>query len=154
MGWWNSLIRKAKTWFSLTSIEKQLIGQAMLLVPFVTLSLHLFGLKFTQRWLAYLSEEPVVAPATEEQIWRTVQMVRVAVRYQQLWANCLKRSLVLQTLLRLQGINSHLRIGVQNRDGKFLAHAWVEYQGVVLNDTQDVELSYKPFEQSFQLPSP
>uniref|UniRef100_B8HXX4 Microcin J25-processing protein McjB C-terminal domain-containing protein n=1 Tax=Cyanothece sp. (strain PCC 7425 / ATCC 29141) TaxID=395961 RepID=B8HXX4_CYAP4 len=153
MGWWNSLIRKTKTWFSLPSGEKLLISQAMLLVPFVGMSLHLFGLKFTQGWLAYLPQGSVVAPATEEQIWRTVRMVRVAVRYQQLWANCLKRSLVLQTLLRLQGINSNLRIGVQNQDGKFLAHAWVEYQGVVLNDTQDVNLHYHPFEQSFQLPS-
>jgi Transglutaminase-like superfamily len=47
---------------------------------------------------------------------------------------CLHRSLVLYRWLRQQGIAARLEIGWSNRIG----HAWVTYDGLVLNDRPDV----------------
>jgi hypothetical protein len=47
-------------------------------------------------------------------------------------ALCLERSLTLYYLLRRAGISATLRLGVQPHP--FAAHAWVEREGVPLND--------------------
>ncbi len=47
---------------------------------------------------------------------------------------CLHRSLVLHQWLKKQGINAQLEIGWGERIG----HAWVSYQGQVLNDRADI----------------
>jgi hypothetical protein len=50
----------------------------------------------------------------------------------------LERSLVLWALLRARGVVSQLCVGARCEGGVFSAHAWVEYEGVVLNDRPDV----------------
>jgi hypothetical protein len=50
---------------------------------------------------------------------------------------CLQRSVVAACLLRSRGIPAELVIGV--RKMPFLAHAWVELDGVVLNDRAEVQ---------------
>lgn len=79
-------------------------------------------------------------------IIKTTRMVQLAARYCQPWANCLKKSLVLWGLLRRQGIESELRIGVQKEEENFAAHAWVEYEGFVLNDRQNVRDRFSMFD--------
>ena len=39
-------------------------------------------------------------------------------------------------------------IGVRRQDGEFLAHAWVEREGAVLNDRSDVRLHYAAFDRA------
>jgi hypothetical protein len=53
---------------------------------------------------------------------------------------CLVRSLALQRMLERDGIvGSTVRVGVQLRNGAFVAHAWVEYAGEALGeDTQSL----------------
>lgn len=74
----------------------------------------------------------------------------MATRYSA-WTNCLKKSLVLWYLLRCQGIVSELRIGVRREQGEFQAHAWVEYQGIVLNDTPNVRQHFAMFEHPIEV---
>lgn len=50
---------------------------------------------------------------------------------------CLVRAVAVNRLLERRGIHgSRIRIGVRMRDGKFLAHAWVEYAGRVIGDSE------------------
>lgn len=126
--------------------------QAMVLLPLVALSLSLLGFKVTQRWLSLLPCPTELTSPTPQQLRSPIRMVQVAAKYQQLWANCLKRSLVLWTLLRFQGIPAHLRIGVNRQEQTFVAHAWVCYDGKILNDSADVEALYQPFEHKFEAP--
>jgi Transglutaminase-like superfamily len=149
MTWLRSLIRKYATFVALSGSEKLLLIQALCLLPIVAILLQLKGLRFTQNLLLQLPHHQQSSDSSETQIWTTVRMVRVAVRYNQPWANCLKQSLVLWFLLRAQGIISELRIGVQTESAKFAAHAWVEYQGIVLNDTDDVHQRYQAFDRLF-----
>ncbi len=60
--------------------------------------------------------------------------------------NCLPESLTLWWLLRRRGIEADLRLGARKMGELFGAHAWVEYEGMVLNDTEDVRLIYVPFD--------
>jgi hypothetical protein len=148
MAWLTLLRRKGATLRRLSPAERGVLLQAMGLLPLVAISLRILGLRLTQSVLAWLPRRQVAKGS--DRVWMTVRMVKVAVRYQRPWANCLKRSLVLWALLRCQGIDSQLRIGVRQTAGEFAAHAWVDYDGVVLNDTQDVELEFSPFEHAFE----
>jgi hypothetical protein len=75
----------------------------------------------------------------------TARMVEVAARHNPFRLLCLPRSLALWWLLRRQGIGSDLRIGVTPNESGLEKHAWVEYNGVALNDQDDVNERFAPF---------
>jgi Transglutaminase-like superfamily len=155
MNWLKLLTRKYQIIFGLSQSERSLLFQALWLLPVVAVFVNIKGLRFTQEMLLRLPAQSGSADdavAEIDRVWITERMVRVAVRYNHLWTNCLKQSLVLWILLRSQGIISELRIGVQRESTKFSAHAWVEYQGVVLNDTDDVRQRFQAFDRSFEQP--
>jgi transglutaminase superfamily protein len=60
--------------------------------------------------------------------------------------NCLEQSLVLWWLLRRRGIAAELRIGARKEFQRFEAHAWVEVDSAVLNDTSAEHLHFVPFD--------
>jgi hypothetical protein len=55
---------------------------------------------------------------------------------------CLQRSAVTTCLLRDYGISARMMIGV--RPMPFLAHAWVEADGSVINDWPRIKKFYRP----------
>ncbi len=153
MGWLKSLVRKGRAWTQLSWEERSLFLQALILLPFVALSVQLWGMRRTQSLLAQLSQQTrsVQSAVLLPKVEKTARMVRIAARYSVLWTNCLKKSLVLWFLLRRQGIESELRIGVRRDQGEFQAHAWVEYEGIVLNDTQNVRQKFVMFERPIEV---
>jgi Transglutaminase-like superfamily len=150
MNYWKLWQRKAITVINLSRLEKVLLLWALILFPIVFCSLTLGGLRFTQKILKIV---PVrnTADALIDRVLLTVRIVKIAERYNYWWSNCLKKSLVLWTLLRWQGIESDLKIGVQREAGEFKAHAWVEIEGDVLNDRSDVAVEFMPFQHSFEV---
>jgi hypothetical protein len=81
-------------------------------------------------------------------------MVRAAQRYSFATYTCLEESLTLWYLLRKQGIATSLRIGVRKENGKFEAHAWVEYGGKALDQDDAMHRHYTAFEQELtELPA-
>ena len=54
-------------------------------------------------------------------------------------------------MLRRNGIDSELRIGVRRGDGAFQAHSWVEYAGLVLNDWEGQRREFRAFGRSIAL---
>lgn len=58
--------------------------------------------------------------------------------------NSLRHALALWWLLAQRGVACGLRFGVKKDGEKLLAHAWVEHDGVVLNDEQDIAERYLP----------
>ena len=57
---------------------------------------------------------------------------------------CLLRSLVLRHLLARRYTRSVVRFGVLPAQSAFAAHAWVEVDGIPVNDTVDVAERYLP----------
>lgn len=75
-------------------------------------------------------------------------MVQAAARHGAYRATCLPQSLTLWWLLRRQGIKSDLRFGARKEAGRMEAHAWVELDGIPLNETLDVDQRFQPFERA------
>ncbi|MBW4418213.1 MAG: lasso peptide biosynthesis B2 protein [Myxacorys californica WJT36-NPBG1] len=139
---------KWQAWRRLPWQERSLFLQALVLFPMIALALKLWGLQRVQTHLAKQFHD--AAPVHSELfhcIAQTIYLVSRAGYYTPRWANCLKRSLILWYLLHRQGIETDLRIGVRRCNGEFQAHAWVEYQGSVLNDVPDVHELYAAFEE-------
>lgn len=89
------------------------------------------------------------APAPElplEAVRRIGALVNAASRYSPFPSTCLTRSLVLISQLRRRNVACSLRIGVCLLDGKLKAHAWVEHQGVPVNDSPDVDSQFAPID--------
>ena len=148
MGFYRSLRRKAEMWRSLSKSDRALVKRAMFLLPIVAASLKTVGLRRTQSWLTRNSLGPIVPPTeqTRSNVRRTAQMVAVACRRHPLRNGCLPRTIVLWSLLRRRGIEADVRIGVCcDTEGAVKAHAWLEWNGEVLNDAADVARQYLPF---------
>lgn len=142
------LWRKARTAVNLQGEERSLLLLSYILLPLVDVSLRLRGLRGTATILAQFCPQPEPDKTVElSEVRRVVRMVKLAVKYSPPWASCLRKSLVLWYLLRRKGIETELRIGSRRNEGKFEGHAWIEYQGMVLNDTPDVRQRFVMFKQ-------
>jgi Transglutaminase-like superfamily len=149
MDWWKSAINRWGKWKRLSGYERSLLSQSLLLLPLSAIALHYLGFRRLYAACARFGGTFVSdVPDSLSLAFQTAQMVHLANR-KGIWrANCLQQSLVLWWLLQRQGINCDLRIGVRKASGKFEAHAWVEYQGIVLNDTQNIHEEFAPFSQA------
>jgi hypothetical protein len=141
---------------TLSWAERAILAQALFLLPINALALRWVSLK---RWRAVLvacsplrdnalespSHASILAQASLVQARLTNRTVDRAVRYGLFNANCLHRSLTLWWLLRRHGISSELKVGARIHDKQCQAHAWVEYSGEVLNDSEDVTERFPPF---------
>jgi hypothetical protein len=58
--------------------------------------------------------------------------------------NCMHRSLALQRILARRGIAAKLCIGIGRKPNLFPGHAWLEVDGVVVNDDAEVVSRYVP----------
>ena len=138
---------KWSVWVKLSWREKALLMQALLWLILVSVLLEWWGMGRTQSLLTKLSAqlETKSLLVSQYQLEQTVRIVAIAARHSRLWTNCLKKSLVLWYMLRRQQIPSELRIGVRLAGG-FKAHAWIEHQGIVLNDSPQVHQDFAMFE--------
>ena len=118
------------------------------MLPITALGLRLMGFKSVQSALRCGLPAPVYstdarAMARARQI---AEMVRVAAVYGRFGATCLPQSMVLWRFLQGQGIGCDLRLGARQENGNFEAHAWVEVDGVALNDAADVGERFRTLE--------
>jgi len=142
---------------SLESRARGLFLRAAVLLPYISLSLRLRGFRATQsslqkrlpRTLAAISDQSNGAQAQSAAL--TARMVRSAAR--RTWGSpaCLEQSLALWWLLGRQGIPSSVRIGTRKSEEKFEAHAWVECDGVALNEPEKAHTHYAAFEEEFPM---
>lgn len=120
-----------------------------------------WGLRRVQDRLARWAPRPTVAPrpaAALDEARRLAWVVELAARRGPLRPNCLQRSLVLWWVLARRGIHGEFRIGVRRRpgsppgDGELDFHAWLERDGVVLNDRAWVRERFATFDRPIAPP--
>ena len=75
---------------------------------------------------------------------RYARTIDMAARHHVVPARCLHRSLVLHEWLRRDGLPGELRIGVRKEGEALRAHAWVELDGQVVNDTPAAVAPFVP----------
>ena len=135
----------------LTAAEFLLLLQAPLALPLMALRLRRHGLAAVQaRYVRPGAPHDLVRrPDDHERAERISWCVQVAAAYGPWPANCLQRSVVLCWFLRRQRLSGDLRIGVRRIDADRLDfHAWVEHDGVVINDRRDVRQRYATFDRA------
>lgn len=142
MAFWRSARRKQRRFAECSPQERWLLLQAAVLLPAAAVARRVANFKRLQTLIARLMPLMPAASGTPQTVLelaqRSARMVQIAAQHGLVRANCLEQSLVLWGLLRRQGIDGQIVIGARKIDGQFEAHAWVELQGTVLNDTADV----------------
>jgi hypothetical protein len=119
---------------------------ALFLLPAVRLGLRAAGFRRLCAFLGRLGARSRRHPPVEiasQRARSTAALLRSASVRGVYRANCLDQSVALWWLLRLQGIDADIRIGVRKDDG-LEAHAWVEVGSVVVNDREDVASVFAP----------
>ena len=133
----------------LTMAEWSVLLLSMLLLPVIALALRFKGFNWTKSFLSGNFSSAVKFSASEDEQLKIAlsvsRMVFVAANYGPYRANCLKKSLLIWWLLGRRGITTNLKIGVNKLDDDFNAHAWVEYRGNTLIDTDDVGKRFSAF---------
>lgn len=129
---------------------RKLFRRAAVLSPVIGVSLRIRGYNKTRQWLQMRLERQAIqnleSPEISVCLEMTCRMVRAAEHYSLVRVTCLEESMVLWYLLQSQGIPATLRIGVRKPAGTFEAHAWVERDGVALNQTDEQHRHYQPFD--------
>ncbi|MCC6318861.1 MAG: lasso peptide biosynthesis B2 protein [Gemmatimonadaceae bacterium] len=86
-------------------------------------------------------------PQRIDEVRRVVLGVSRASVYGVFHPTCLVRSLAICRRLDAEGLpGSAVRVGVARRQGKFMAHAWVEYAGEVVGDDEGTVDRYASFD--------
>ena len=116
-----------RTLARLTLPEFKLLSVAWLLLVRTRLALWLLP---WQR-MGTFADRPTAVGAPRFTVARLEWAVRSASRMVPR-GTCLTRALTLNHLLRSEGYAGVVQIGVDNNDGQFAAHAWVECDGVPL----------------------
>jgi hypothetical protein len=117
--------------------------QAAVLLPTVRLALHFISVSRLKDFGSKAIHDP---RSTQLPPRVTARMVRVAASRGLYRFKCLDQSLVLRWLLRRQGIDARIVFGARKEDGQIEAHAWVECQGIAVNEDGDVCRYFPPFE--------
>ena len=146
---------------SLDPAARELFLRALLLLPLISFRLRFRGFGATQQTLqGFLGDsvknamkDSTVLANDLQRATLTARMVNAAARYAWKNATCLEKSLALWYLLARQGIATGVRIGARKAGGKFEAHAWVECNGVALNEPGDEHRHYATFDAAFPLQS-
>jgi len=123
--------------------------RALVMLPLVGLSLKFRGFEATRSTLRK-GLLPTIQQADSDflnrQVSLTAHMVNAADRHGLVHPSCLVKSLTLWWLLGRQGITSELRVGVRKEGGNLEAHAWVEREGIALNEPEERHHHYAAFD--------
>jgi hypothetical protein len=135
--------------------ERRIVLEAAAVLSATWAGLRVFGFR---RWNATIERFTLeksaeagrrnasrVNPSTVDTASAIVLKLDIAARHLFLRTNCLERSLALRWLLRRRGIVTEFRIGARKELELFEAHAWIELDGVVLNDPDEAHLHFAPF---------
>lgn len=147
----DSLFEKWRRFRNRPAEERPLILRAMILLPLTKIGLCVVGFR---RWKdlvekVSLTDRPPQSlhPAAQlEMARRITRAVRSSELHGPATPNCLERSMTLWWLLRRDGIEGELHIGARKSGPLLEAHAWVELDGQVLNDSVEVHNHYARFD--------
>ena len=129
---------------NLNAMQKRTLLAAWLWLPLFWLGLRVLGLPRFQAWLLKSPARSALS-LTLPVVRALGEAVNIAARHTPLPVTCLSRSLLLGWLLHRRGVASDLRIGVRLTQGKLDAHAWVECEGIAINDSSDVNAQFASF---------
>ncbi len=122
-------MRKLRRWMQLSWRERGVLVRAVLHL----LMARYRGASVERRASARRTIDGGLKPAAPQLLaWA----VYTAARNVPFATTCLDRAVALFRMLRAEGLEAELRIGVRTEEGALAAHAWVEHHGAVLLDEE------------------
>lgn len=121
------------TFFGLSRSERQLFWRSVLELPKYQKVVASRGFKEA----VHFSRQEIPPPPAQLSPREIARMVNGAACLIPWPVRCLARSLYSQSLLRAGGTSSCVVLGVRPLTGAFKAHAWLEIEGVPVNDTNE-----------------
>ena len=144
------LARHLAQFHLLSRIEQRTLLTAATWMPIFWLGLRVLGLPRFQARLER-ARKPICPAITLLEVQALGELVNIAARHSLGSRTCLTRSLLLGWLLQRRGVQSQLRIGVRVTQGALDAHAWVECDGIPVNDRPNVSVQFASFGDLIQL---
>ena len=149
-------MRRLRRFLSFSRAEQWRTMEALLLPCFIGAGFRVIGVSRTQAWLrrwALKRKAQAAAPDAAAVIRIACHAQGRVFRATGIRGPCLVRSLTLWAMLTRSGIEANLRVGFRKRDGKFEGHAWVEHDGLPLNEDPGEASTFTTYEQpvSFDL---
>jgi transglutaminase superfamily protein len=147
----DSLLEKWRRFCNRPLDERALILRALIFLPITEIGLRVMGFRRFKKMVENLLLRERRSRTSEsvtpyEMVAKITRAVRSAELHGPGTPNCLERSMVLWWMLRSGGIEGELHIGARKNGLRFEAHAWVELDGKVLNDSPDVHTHYARFD--------
>ena len=139
-----NLARHFAQFRELSYAEQRVLLTAAACMPIFWLGLRLLGLPRIQARLER-AKKPICPAIPLPEIKELGELVNIAARHTLGSRTCLTRSLLLGWLLRRRGVQSQLLVGVRFTQGVLDAHAWVECEGVPVNDRPNVSTQFASF---------
>jgi len=116
---------------------------ACVLLPMIEISLAALGLRPTLQWLTRSAPQSVPLPNDARTVTRRARLaIDRASRNGMVRGRCLSQSLALWWILRRYGVESRLKLGAVAAQPAFDAHAWLENESGIINDSADVNRRY------------
>jgi len=139
---------KWKTFWSLDRAERGLACSAAAGLAITWIGLRALGfsrwLRMLERRVSQLESRSGTSAAVSAN--RIAQLQEAAALNLFFPTSCLERSLALWSLLRRRGFPAELKFGARKQSEKFEAHAWVELNGVALNNPAEEQREFAPFD--------
>jgi hypothetical protein len=132
----------------LSKPERRLLYRSVLFLPIIDLGLRLMGYASLRRKLEKLPISDCIGRfVTESEALKQAKgvgrIVNIAAAHGLYKAGCLRKALLVWWLIHREGIQSEICFGVKKIDGHMEAHAWVEYRGTIVNDSEKVREQYQ-----------
>jgi len=146
-------VKRLLQWWALPAREQWTLVRLFAWLPLVWLGLRLAGFARMTQWAqAALPDrrndaiENQLEPDALATAQRYATLTGIAARRGLYQANCLHQSLALCRVLRVDGFDARLRVGIRSADLPFEAHAWVDVGGVALGTDATGYLAFDTLE--------
>jgi hypothetical protein len=140
------LRRKLDRMNGLTPGQRWILLESLAFLPVVWVGLRTLGFARLHKALAIRTLETPKHPISIREIQALSEAVSLAASQCPFPVSCLTRSLLLSWLLLRRQVANQLRIGVRLDGVAMQAHAWVECEGVPVNDSCDVAARFAAFD--------
>lgn len=126
--------------------EIRLLVTGVVVLPLLVAGIRIAGFRKLLRWMARGPASEAPRRGDLERAETVSRMVAAAGRHGVVKATCLPRSLLAWWLLRREGIDAEIRIGVRRPGDALAAHAWVEHRGHPLGPDIESSRDFASFE--------
>ncbi len=129
--------------------EKLIIIESSIILLIVRFLIKIFGFKTTHYILNKLTLFSVKVKNEKLFIKKAGNLIKGASKVLPIKTTCVEDSITLWLMLKNRGIDSYLKIGVNQNTDKLDAHAWVEIDGYVISETESINKPFSGFKNRF-----